>query len=79
MRPELIDAALNGFVEQLFSQRRHAAVLGPRTGGALISDPATADTILRASDLFPSRRRCSGRWDAIASTAMARSGLNAAR
>jgi cytochrome P450 len=46
-----VDAALNGFVEQLFSQRRHTAVMGPR-GGALISDPATADTILRASDLF---------------------------
>jgi cytochrome P450 len=47
-----IDRALSGFINQLFRQRRRTAMPGPR-GGAIISDPITADAILRAPDRFP--------------------------
>jgi len=50
MQPK-VDKALNGFVEQLFAQRRHSALRGPR-GGAIVSDPMTADEILRDPDRF---------------------------
>jgi cytochrome P450 len=47
-----IDRVLTGFINQLFSQRRRTAMRGPR-GGAMISDPATVDAILRAPEQFP--------------------------
>lgn len=46
-----IDKTLNGFIDQLFSQRRRSALVGPR-GGAIISDPVTVDGILRAPEQF---------------------------
>src|SRR5262245_38929069 len=46
------DRVLSGFVDQLFLQRRRSALVGPR-GGAIISDPATVDKILRAPEQFP--------------------------
>src|ERR1700736_5338268 len=46
-----IDNTLSGFIDQLFSQRRRSALPGPR-GGTVISDPKTADEILRAPKQF---------------------------
>jgi cytochrome P450 len=47
-----IDKAMTGFVDQLFAQRRRAALLGPR-GGLMISDPQTCDAILSHPEKFP--------------------------
>jgi cytochrome P450 len=47
-----IDNALTGFIGQLFAQRRRSAFPGPR-GGAIVSDPKTADRILRNPAQFP--------------------------
>jgi cytochrome P450 len=48
-----IDKTLSGFIDQLFSQRARFALPfpGPR-GGAMVSDPKTADEILRAPAQF---------------------------
>jgi cytochrome P450 len=47
-----IDKTLSGFIDQLFLQRRRSALPGPR-GGVIVSDPKTADEILRAPEQFP--------------------------
>jgi cytochrome P450 len=47
-----IDKTLSGFIDQLFSQRRRSALLGPR-GGAIVSDPVTVDEILGDPARFP--------------------------
>jgi cytochrome P450 len=46
-----IDKTLNGFIDQLFSQRRRSILSGLR-GGAIVSDPNSVDAILRAPDQF---------------------------
>ena len=46
-----IDNTLSGFIGQLLLQRRRSALPGPRRG-TVISDPTTADEILRAPKQF---------------------------
>lgn len=47
-----IDKVLNDFLGQLFLQHRRTVLRVPR-GGAIISDPATVEAVLRAPDQFP--------------------------